>query len=73
MICVTPAEQVCQIKITREGQTTVNETGIQREAFSYLYEPSPVYKNECWKYLNKFSNEVQAGILRGIYISDIFR
>ena len=71
-ICITPAGEIYQIQKNSNGQIS-SKTSTQSESFDYIYESHSDSENICLKDIYRLSKEAQAGIHRGIYISDISR
>ena len=69
-ICITPVGEIYEIQKDSEGWVS-SKTSVQRDAFSYLYEPSSVFENECWKDINKLPEKVQIEMIRIIYRKDL--
>ena len=68
-ICTTHGGEVFEIQKDSDGW--VSRTSAQREAFSYLYHPTPIFRNGCFEYIGELPLEAQKEILQIIYLRDL--
>ena len=68
--CITSAGEIYEIQKNSGGRIS-SKTSTQGESFDYIYEFRSDSENICLKEMLELSNEVQAGIHRGIYWADV--